>query len=595
MFTRNQFLFGATLLCAAFSFAPRSSAQSIPTAEDSILFAGDAAGLDQFGRSVHMDQDRILIGAPFNALGITSAQQGSASVFVRTGTSWNEEFRLTANDGADQDRFGSAVVLAGDWAAVGAPRDQDNGLFSGSVYLFQRSGTAWIQQGKLTPHGAAAGDQFGFSLDMDGDNLIVGAPSDSSVVGEGGSAHVYVRTGTVWNFQDTLLASDNAEMDLFGTSVAIDGDRAAIGASMDESPNAQRGKAYVFVRTGSVWTEETILDPSDSAAFAHMGRSIALLNDVLIVGAPERALAVGGAYVYRRTGTVWAPEDVMLPSDGVANDFFGAALAMVENRVVIGSPFQSELALRSGAVYLFEATGSNWNEVDKLFASNLAADDRFGSSVAYDGTRFVVGSPQSDTNGQESGSAYAFRTPEFSALCFGDGGVTPGCTSCPCGNDAAPGTLGGCTNSSGGAARLTASGNPSVSLPSMSTNDLRLAISDAPPLGFCLLNSGDAVAPTNAANPCFGLDSGVQSSTLDGLRCAVMNTRRHGGRSADSNGDVGTTNNPWGGEGGPPVGIASGFVAGQTRYFQVIHRDAPLQVCARGLNTSNAVELTFFP
>lgn len=181
-------------------------------------------------------------------------------------------------------------------------------------------------------------------------------------------------------------------------------------------------------------------------------------------------------------------------------------------------------------------------------------------------------------------------------ICNGDGGNQMGCTNCPCGNNAAPGTVGGCLNSAGTSAQLLASGNPSVSLPANVTTDLRFALSGAPANAFCILNSGDGVAPGNMANPCFGMQSGSQSLSFDGLRCAIVNTRRHGGRSADANGDVGLTNNPWGGEGGPPAGLAvagGGFMAGQTRFFQVINRDEPLQVCQRGLNTSQALSVTF--
>lgn len=131
----------------------------------------------------------------------------------------------------------------------------------------------------------------------------------------------------------------------------------------------------------------------------------------------------------------------------------------------------------------------------------------------------------------------------------------------------------------------------------MIASDLRFAISGAPAGALCILVSGDSSAPSNMANPCFGLNSGIQAIAFDGLRCAILNTRRHGSRFADSNGDVGATNSPWGGEGEPPVGItsASGFVTGQTRYFQVINRDDPLLSCMRGFNTSQAVEITFEP
>lgn len=186
----------------------------------------------------------------------------------------------------------------------------------------------------------------------------------------------------------------------------------------------------------------------------------------------------------------------------------------------------------------------------------------------------------------------------FASFCSGDGGNQLGCTNCPCGNNAAPGTTGGCLNSAGTSTRLIASGDASVSLPAGSMSDLRFSLSGAPSAAFCILNSGDALAPTNGANMCFGQDSGTQAAAFDGLRCAVVNTRRHGGRSADTNGEVGATNSPWGGEGGPPVGIAQaggGFASGQTRYFQVIHRDDALLSCQRGLNTTQAIEVTFEP
>lgn len=184
--------------------------------------------------------------------------------------------------------------------------------------------------------------------------------------------------------------------------------------------------------------------------------------------------------------------------------------------------------------------------------------------------------------------------------CLGNGGDQMGCTNCPCMNNSPIGTLGGCLNSVATSARLVASGDASVTLPPNDLTDLRFSLVGAPPLAFCILNSGDAVAPNNPMNPCFGLSTGVQATQFDGLRCAVMNTRRHGGRSANGNGDVGANGagSPWGGEGGPPVGIAvagAGFVSGQTRYFQVINRDDPLLVCMRGLNTSQAVEVIFTP
>lgn len=180
----------------------------------------------------------------------------------------------------------------------------------------------------------------------------------------------------------------------------------------------------------------------------------------------------------------------------------------------------------------------------------------------------------------------------FTNLCNGDGGNGAGCTDCPCGNNMTPGTIGGCRNSALQSARLDGSGTPSVS-----GDTMRFELSGAPPTSFCILTSGDSVAPGGMANPCFGFNTGVQSMSFDGLRCAIGNTLRHGGRSADGNGDIGVTNNGWGGVSGPPIGLIAqgGFTAGQTRHYQVINRDSPLSSCMRGLNTSQAVSVTFEP
>ncbi len=185
---------------------------------------------------------------------------------------------------------------------------------------------------------------------------------------------------------------------------------------------------------------------------------------------------------------------------------------------------------------------------------------------------------------------------EYTTHCVGDGGDQLGCTNCPCMNNAVPNSSGGCLNSSGTSANLLVSGFSSVSQPFFSNLDVRFELTGAPPNAFCILNSGDGVAPGNMANPCFGLGSGAQAAAFDGLRCAIVNTRRHGGRSADASGEIRLAS-AWGGPGMPHSGIAvaSGFSAGQTRIFQVINRDDPLLGCMRGLNTTQGIGVTFTP
>ena len=202
--------------------------------------------------------------------------------------------------------------------------------------------------------------------------------------------------------------------------------------------------------------------------------------------------------------------------------------------------------------------------------------------------------------GMQPGAPGCVGGDPFQSLCNGDGGDQLGCTACPCSNDASPGTVGGCLNSSGSSSRLSAGGDSSVSLPAMSTSDLRFEMTGGPALATSVLLSGAAVAPQNMANPCFGLSSGSQAADRDGLRCAVQSVQRHGNRQTDVTGSIlnaSGASRVWGGPAQPTAGIASqgGFVSGQTRYFQVTHRDDALLVCTRGLNTSQAVEVTFTP
>lgn len=183
-------------------------------------------------------------------------------------------------------------------------------------------------------------------------------------------------------------------------------------------------------------------------------------------------------------------------------------------------------------------------------------------------------------------------------LCKGDGGNQAGCTDCPCGNNATLGAIGGCLNSANTSAQLVGTGSPSVSLPAGSLSDLRFQLHGGPPGSFGVLSSGQSAAPINAANPCFGLDSGVRSAQFDGLRCTVQALNRHGGRPIDGTGSVGVSNSPWGGEGAPAAGLANTPMAiapGQTRFFQVVYRDNPTTVCQRGLNSTQAIRVTFAP
>ena len=217
---------------------------NLSPAEQAKLTASDATAGDRFGFSVSIDGNTAVVGALLHDDdGLSS---GSAYVFVRSAGIWTQQAKLTASDAAANDLFGISVAIDGDTAVIGASGDRDAGFNTGSAYVFVRSGTSWTQQAKLTAGDAAADDTFGFSVSIDGDTAVVGAPFDDDAGNFSGSAYVFVRSGTSWTQQAKLTASDAAAGDLFGFSVSIDGDTAVVGVLLDDDAGTSSGSAYVF-------------------------------------------------------------------------------------------------------------------------------------------------------------------------------------------------------------------------------------------------------------------------------------------------------------------------------------------------------------
>ena len=268
------------------------------------------------------------------------------------------EFKITASDGAADDNFGWEVSISGDYIVVGAIGDDDNGSSSGSAYVFILNGTSWVQEDKLLASDGVADDLFGRFVSISGDYAVVGAPLQDEKGSDAGSAYVFKRNGTSWAQEDKLLASDGAIDDLFGRSVSIWGDYIVVGAlSHDDNGLSNSGTAYVFKRTGTSWAEEDKLLPSDGAADDLFGRSVSIWGDYIVVGAlfhDDNGLSNSGtAYVFKRTGTSWAEEDKLLPSDGAADDLFGRSVYISGDCIVVGSLLDDDTGSSSGSAYVF--------------------------------------------------------------------------------------------------------------------------------------------------------------------------------------------------------------------------------------------------
>ncbi len=428
-----------------------------------VVTAPDGTGGECFGTSVAVDGDTLVVGATGDDdNGIYS---GSVYTFERNvgGTdAWGQTAKLTPDDGDDQDRFGNAVAVDGDTIVVGARADDEYGYFSGSVYLFDRnSAGTWGQTAKIVPIETGPGLEFGRSVTIEDDTLIVGAANARM-------CFVFERdvggTGS-WGQTAVLQANDSVYGDGFGTSVVLDGDTVIIGADCPGSDNFNIGSATVFIRDpdgGAGWTEvarlhrenqeyrdlfgHTVAIDGDTVAVAapwadangvnsgtvslfgrdaggpgawgrtlempapdaptarsfHLGGAVAVDGDILVAGMvenDENGDRSGSALIFERIGVDgdWEPTAKLIPSDGAAGDRFGSSVAVDGDTVVVGAPYDDLDGWDFGSAFVFERDHGgpgNWGEVVKLVASNGTAHDTFGRSVGIDGDLVVVGSPQ---------------------------------------------------------------------------------------------------------------------------------------------------------------------------------------------------------
>jgi len=374
------------------------------------LLAADGAEGDRFGYAIAIDGDTVVVGAYGDD--DKGSDSGSAYVFVRDGGTWTQQAKLVPADGAASDWFGWAVAIDGDTVVVGAYGDDDKGTNSGSAYVFVRTGGTWTQQAKLVPADGAANDYFGYAVAVDADTIVVGAHYDDDKGADSGSAYVFTRTGATWTQQAKLTAAGGAAGDWFGWAVAVDGDTVVVGAP-DDARGAKSGSAYVFVRAGATWTQQAKLLAADGAAGDRFGWAVAVDAGTVVVGAygdDDKVRDSGSAYVFVRTGGTWTQQAKLTAADGAAYDRFGYAVAVDGDTVVVGAYGDDDKGTDSGSAYVFTRTGATWTQQGKLTAPDGAAGDWFGEAVAVDADTIVVGAYWDDDKGADSGSVWVLPT-----------------------------------------------------------------------------------------------------------------------------------------------------------------------------------------
>jgi len=330
----------------------------------------DDDSMDAFGWSVAVSDDGTTAVIGSHRRKDSDPEPDSAYVFDFSGGSWSQEAKLTADDGDSKDEFGNSVAVSGDGttALVGAVGDEDpNGEDAGSAYVFDVSGGSWNQQAKLTADDGDSKDEFGNSvaLSADGTTAVIGTHRDGDPNGDrAGSAYVFDSSGRSWSQQAKLVADDGDSKDRFGFSVAVsdDGTTALLGTIWDEDPNGDRaGSAYVFDSSGGSWSQQAKLVADDGGIKDTFGVSVALSDDgnTALIGAPRtfdtNSRGQGSAYVFETAGESWS-QQATLPLDNDEGDRFGVSVALSGNdtTALIGDPQNFMSGGRPvGAAYVF--------------------------------------------------------------------------------------------------------------------------------------------------------------------------------------------------------------------------------------------------
>ncbi len=358
------------------------------------------------------------------------------------------------------EEFGTAVAISGDTVVVGAPSDdsESRGINqppsytysfddSGTAFVFVRNGDTWTQQAHLKSSNSWTADRFGTSVAITGDTIVVGAPGESQTTDgvdgvqclppttnpcgrannfpvytapDVGAAYVFVRNGNVWTQQNYLKASNSDESDYFGYAVAIDGETIVVGAHYEDSAASlngdqndnsalEAGAAYVFLRSGTTWIQQAYLKASTPVANDQFGYAVAIHNNTVVVGAVlqgDGALFSGAAFVFERNGSTWSQQARFKAPNPAASDFFGAAVGVSNDRVVVGAQGEDTSGAETGAAFIYKKTGTTWSQEAYLKASTPRPDDNFGFAVAIQGDLVIV--TASNENGTGLGAAYTF-------------------------------------------------------------------------------------------------------------------------------------------------------------------------------------------
>lgn len=381
------------------------------TLGSAVMLNAPSPGLSgRLGTALAVEADgSLLAGADLDRVGPNG--QGSVQRFAVDGAGFAAPERIDRGDGAYLERFGSAVAVAGEWAAAGSFLETtEAGAEAGAVYLYRQVDGSWERFQRLLSPDAATEQRYGIALALDGDRLLVGAYWDASQ-GEvdAGAAYVYRFDGTLWQLEQSLYPPTPELQGHFGFSVALDGTRLLVGSPGSDQGGFDEGAGFVYVFLAGQWQFEAFLQMPGQELTAEFGTRVALRGDLALLGAPSAStggLASAGAVGAFRLGAGWTFEERLTapaPAEGAG---YGASLALGPDLIAIGAATDATADTAAGAIYLRSLQAGD----ELLLASDAQPGDRLGTSLAFTDGVLLAGAPGVDVAGRSSqGALYRWR------------------------------------------------------------------------------------------------------------------------------------------------------------------------------------------
>lgn len=370
--------------------------------------------MDFFGKSTDLDGTTAVVGA----FAATTGRPGSAHVFELSGADWVQTARLLPSDGSGGDEFGNSVGISGDTIVVGSEfHDTAVGSNSGAAYVFQRIGGDWVQVQKLEPNDALAQRNFGECVAISGDVIVVGNRFDTDLGNNAGCCYVFERSGGVWQQTAKLKGSGGRRNDLSGDTVAVDGTRIVMGSYRSDASGGKSGSAYVFDKVNGAWVESARLVASDRAG--ELSRGIDIDGDRILLGARRDATLgtdSGAGYLFELVNGTWSQTAKLVPSIAAAGDWSGECVAISGDRLLISGHFHDLFGSNSGVATAFERVNGAWVEAGTLVSSSSSPNDNFSFALALDGNLAIGTSPY---DGGNVGSAFVFAFDDTLCSCAG--------------------------------------------------------------------------------------------------------------------------------------------------------------------------------